>query len=36
MDIYALFWKTEKIYGMGDMEIDIYLHRLRDKGLMSL
>lgn len=27
-EIYLEFWKTEKIYGMGDTEIDIYLDRL--------
>lgn len=35
-DIYLNFWKTEKIYGMGDMEIDIYLNRLQNKGLIKL
>lgn len=35
-EIYLRFWETEKIYGMGDMEIDIYLQRLKDRGLMSL
>ena len=34
--IYQSFWETEKIYGMGDMEIDIYLNRLKDKGLVDL
>jgi hypothetical protein len=34
--IYLRFWETEKIYGMGDMEIDIYLHRLMDKKLITL
>jgi hypothetical protein len=34
--IYRAFWATEKIYGMGDMEIDIYLQRLSAKGLISL
>jgi len=28
-EIYQRFWETEKIYGMGDMEIDIYLDRLK-------
>jgi hypothetical protein len=27
-EIYRKFWETEKIYGMGDMEIDIYLKRI--------
>ncbi len=35
-EIYTAFWKTEKIYGMGDMEIDIYLNRLQKKGLIKL
>lgn len=34
--IYQKFWETEKIYGMGDMEIDIYLHQLEGKGLIEL
>jgi hypothetical protein len=34
--IFTAFWQTEKIYGMGDMEIDIYLNRLKDKGLIDL
>lgn len=34
--IYEAFWKTEKIYGMGDLEIDIYLRSLVDKGLIGL
>jgi hypothetical protein len=36
LEIYKAFWKTEKIYGMGDMEIDIYLHRLESKALITL
>ncbi len=35
-EICLRFWETEKIYGMGDMEIDIYLQRLKDKGLIGL
>lgn len=31
-EIYQHFWAEEKIYGMGDKELDIYLDRL-DKGL---
>ncbi|OKS88892.1 DUF1835 domain-containing protein [Mucilaginibacter polytrichastri] len=27
-DIYEQFWSAEKIYGMGDRELDIYLERL--------
>lgn len=34
-EIYLEFWKTEKIYGMGDAEIDIYLKELQDKGLIT-
>jgi hypothetical protein len=36
LEIYKAFWLTEKIYGMGDMEIDLYLSRLGQKGLISL
>ncbi|HEX3384715.1 MAG TPA: DUF1835 domain-containing protein, partial [Mucilaginibacter sp.] len=35
-EIYQRFWDDEKIYGMGDLEIDIYLKRLADKGLITL
>jgi len=35
-EIYIRFWETEKIFGMGDMEIDIYLDRLKHKGLINL
>jgi len=35
-EIYLSFWKTEKIFGMGDLEINIYLQRLIQKGLISL
>jgi len=34
--IYETFWQTEKMYGMGDMEIDIYINRLKDKQLISI
>jgi hypothetical protein len=34
--IYFAFWETEKIYGMGDMEIDIYLQILADKKLIKI
>jgi hypothetical protein len=34
--IYEVFWQTEKIYGMGDREIDIYLEMLADKKLTDL
>lgn len=32
--IYHAFWKTEKIYGMGDSEIDLYLNKLLEQGLV--
>ena len=35
-EIYQAFWKTEKIYGFGDSQIDIYLKQLREKGLIQL
>lgn len=35
-EIYQRFWSTEKIYGLGDSEIDIYLNRLKEKGLITL
>lgn len=35
-EIYQAFWQTEQIYGMGDMELDIYLNHLRDKELIDL
>ncbi len=34
-EIYLEFWKIEKVYGMGDAEIDIYLRGLKDKGLIE-
>jgi hypothetical protein len=34
-EIYLEFWKTEKIYGMGDMEIESYLKKLSDKKFIS-
>lgn len=34
--IYETFWKTEKIYGMGDSEIDLYLKLLAEKKLIDL
>ena len=33
--VYQAFWDAEKIYGMGDMEIDIYLNKLRNKDLIA-
>jgi hypothetical protein len=35
-EIYGAFWQTEKIYGMGDLEVDIYLNKLFDKHLIDL
>jgi hypothetical protein len=35
-ELYQAFWSTEKIYGMGDTQIDMYLTRLQQKGLISL
>jgi hypothetical protein len=34
--IYQAFSQTDKIYGMGDMELDIYLNHLKDKELIDL
>ena len=31
-EIYNAFWQTEKIYGMGDSELDIYLSYLAHRG----
>ena len=33
--IYDAFWQTEKIYGMGDMEINSYLDKLKEKQLIA-
>jgi hypothetical protein len=35
-EILSVFWEKEKIYGMGDMEVDIYLQRLIRKGLITI
>ncbi len=35
-EILSVFWQTEKIYGMGDMEVDLYLQRLLRRGLVKL
>jgi hypothetical protein len=35
-EIMRVFWDTETIYGMGDMELDIYLNRLIQKELIEL
>ncbi|HVV56229.1 MAG TPA: hypothetical protein VHC47_12925, partial [Mucilaginibacter sp.] len=34
--IYSIFWHTDKIYGMGDLEIDLYLDGLIKKQLINL
>ena len=34
--IYEAFWKTGQIYGIGNMEIDIYLNKLKEKGLIDI
>lgn len=34
-DIYKHFWETEKIYSMGDREIDLYLESLQNKELIK-
>ncbi|GAB3920122.1 DUF1835 domain-containing protein [Mucilaginibacter myungsuensis] len=31
-ELYRTFWNTEKIYGFGDTELDIYMEGLRGKG----
>ena len=35
-EILSVFWQTEKIYGMGDMEVDMYLQKLIRRGLINL
>jgi hypothetical protein len=35
-EIYPTFWQTEKIYGMGDSQLDTYLQTLIDKKLIDL
>jgi hypothetical protein len=35
-EIYAAFWADEKIYGMGDSELDIYLDYLSTQNLINL
>ncbi|MEO6851030.1 MAG: DUF1835 domain-containing protein [Mucilaginibacter sp.] len=35
-EIYAAFWESGKIYGMGDLEIDLYLTTLADNKLITL
>ncbi|OOQ60461.1 hypothetical protein [Mucilaginibacter pedocola] len=34
--IYPQFWKTEKIYGMGDSQLDGYLQTLTERNLVKL
>jgi hypothetical protein len=34
--LYQEFWNRSKIYGMGDAELDLYLDRLVNKGLITL
>ncbi len=33
--IYGQFWSMAPIFGMGDTEIDLYLQRLEDRGLVK-
>ena len=35
-EVYQKFWFTEKAYGMGDSEIDIYLDGLKSKNLIAI
>ncbi|MES2061504.1 MAG: DUF1835 domain-containing protein [Bacteroidota bacterium] len=35
-EIYAAFWAGDKIYGMGDSEINTYLDKLSARGLINL
>ncbi|MCQ6959656.1 DUF1835 domain-containing protein [Mucilaginibacter aquariorum] len=35
-EIYTAFWSDEKIYGMGDTELDIYLDHLNTRNLINL
>jgi hypothetical protein len=35
-ELYTAFWQTEKIYGMGDKELDIYLQLLTSRGIIKL
>lgn len=35
-EIYQYFWQTEKIYGMADDELDLYLKKLTDKQLVNI
>jgi hypothetical protein len=33
-EVCMAFWETEKIYGLGDLEVGLYLTKLREKGLI--
>jgi hypothetical protein len=35
-DIYSAFWKTQKIYGMGNKELDIYLEQLAAREMIQI
>jgi hypothetical protein len=35
-ELYQAFWNQLPIYGMGDAELDIYIERLQDKGMVNL
>jgi hypothetical protein len=35
-ELYQAFWNQLPIYGMGDSELDIYIERLQDKGMVKL
>jgi hypothetical protein len=35
-DLYQAFWSQDKIYGMGDTQLDIYLSQLQEKGLIVI
>lgn len=35
-DLYREFWRTQKIYGMGDRELDLYISPMIKQGLMLL
>jgi hypothetical protein len=34
--IYQQFWDVDKIYGMGDLELDLYLDRLKEQELVMV
>lgn len=35
-ELYQSFWNEAPIYGMGDAELDMYLKKLEDRGLLNL